>query len=119
MTTTSTTTELVDGALHQRAKGVDVTEVRRHPDGLAAEPAQVLRGLLAGVGFAAGNHDAGAGQNETLRQRQADSSGTTRHDDGATGHVEEVLKDFAIHAVSRTDRDSTPRTAQRFERAGR
>src|SRR6185437_3042073 len=53
------TTEFVDGALHQSAKGVDVTEMRRHPDGLAAEPAQALRGLLAGVGFAAGNHDAG------------------------------------------------------------
>ena len=93
------TAELVDGALDQGAEGVDVAEVRGHADGLAAEPAQVLGGLLAGVGFAAGDHDAGAGQNETLRKREADASRAARHDDGAAGHVEEALKGFAIHAA--------------------
>ena len=73
--------------------------MRRHPDGLAAEPAQVLGRLLAGVGLAAGDHDAGAGKNETLCQREADTSGAARHDDGAAGHVEETLKGFAIHAA--------------------
>ena len=91
--------ELVDGALYQGCKIIDVAEVRGHPDGLASEAAQVLGGLLAGVGFAAGDHDAGAGQDEALRQRQPDSSGAARHDDGAAGHVEETLKGFAIHAA--------------------
>ena len=91
--------ELVDGALDQGAEVVDVAEVRRHADGLAAEAAQVLGGLLAGVGLAAGDHDAGAGKNETLRKSEADTSGAARHDDGAAGHVEETLKRFAIHAA--------------------
>ena len=54
--------ELVDGALYQGGKIIDVAEVRGHADGLASEAAQVLGGLLAGVGFAAGDHDAGAGR---------------------------------------------------------
>jgi hypothetical protein len=158
--------ELVDGALYQGGKIVDVTEVSGHPDNLSSEFAQVLSRLLAGAGFAAGDHDAGASQNEALGQRQPDSSGAARHDDGPAGHVEEVLKGFAIHAahsslearpftageagpvpyccgtrsgsrvsrdrpqtrpfrdgsmtpLSRTDQDLTPRTARRFERAGR
>jgi hypothetical protein len=53
--------ELVDGPLHQCCKVVDVAEVSRHTDGLAPETAQVLSGLLAGVGFAAGDRDASAG----------------------------------------------------------
>jgi len=73
--------------------------VRRHSDGLTAEPAQVLGRLLAGVGLAAGDHDAGAGKNETLCKSEADTSGAARHDDGAPGHVEETLKRFAIHAA--------------------
>ena len=91
--------ECVDGPLHQGGEIVDVTEVSGHPDGLAAEPAQVLGGLLAGVGFAAGDHDVGAGQHEALRQRQPDSSGAAGDDDGAAGHVEQTLKGFAIHAA--------------------
>ena len=78
----------------------------------------MFRGLLAGVGLAAGHYHAGAGQDVTLRQGQPDAPGAAGHDDSAVSHVEETVECFAIHAVSRTDRDSTPRTAQPFEPAG-
>ncbi len=84
--------ELVDRALHQSFEIVDVAEVSGHPDGLAAEFAQVLRGLLAGVGFAAGDDDAGTREDEPLRKCQPDSPGPARHDDGAVGHVEQTVK---------------------------
>ena len=79
-------------ALHQRCEVVDVPEVGGHPDRLAAEVAQMLRGLLAGVGLAAGDHHAGAGEDETLRQSKPDPSGPARDDHGAVGHVEETIK---------------------------
>ena len=91
--------EPVDGPLHQCCKVVDVADVSGHADGLTPETAQVLSGLLAGVGFAAGHHDIRAGQRETFCQSDADASGAARHDDGAAGHVEKTVERFAIHAA--------------------
>jgi hypothetical protein len=73
--------------------------VGRHSDGLAAQPTQVVCGLLAGVGLAAGDHDAGAGQHEPLGQRETDASGPARHDDGAACHIEKTVEGFAIHGA--------------------
>ena len=84
--------ELVDGALHERTDIVDIPQVRRHPDGLAAEAAQMCGGLYAGVEFAAGHHHARTGKYESLGQCQADSAGAARHDDGSVGHVEQTVK---------------------------
>ncbi len=52
----------------------------------------MLGSLRAGLGLAAGHDDAGTGEGESLRQRQADSAGAARHDDGAVGHVEETVE---------------------------
>ncbi len=83
----------------------DVSEVGRYADRLAAEFAQVLRGLLAGVCLAARDRDAGTGEDKSLGECEADAAGATRHDDGASGHVEQAIKCCAVHAVSQTDRD--------------
>ena len=92
--------ELVDGALHERAEVVDVAQMRRYADGLAAEITQVRGGLFAGVGLAAGHHHARAGEDEAFGQRQADAAGAARHDDGAVGHVEQTVERCAVHGVS-------------------
>ena len=89
---------LVDGARDERAEILDIAEVGWHPDGLATEVAQMRGGFFAGVGFAARHDDARAGEDETLRQGQADSAGAARHDDGAVGHVEETVECSAVHA---------------------
>jgi hypothetical protein len=91
--------ELVDGPLHEGTEIVDVAKVGGHADGLAPETAQVLGCPLAGVGFAAGHHHICAGQHEALCQREADASGAAGDDDRAAGHVEQVVKRFAIHAA--------------------
>jgi hypothetical protein len=72
--------------------------MRRNADGVPTHAAQVLGGLLTGVGLAARDHDAGAGEHEAFRQRQADAAGPARHDDGAVGHVEEGVERRAVHA---------------------
>ena len=47
------------------------------------------RGLLAGFCFAAGDDDAGAGEDKALGECEPDATGAARHDDGAVGHVEQ------------------------------
>jgi len=65
------TAELVDGPLHEGTEVVDVAKVGGHPDGLAPETAPGCSAACsAGVGFAAGDHDASAGQHEAFCQRQ-------------------------------------------------
>ena len=90
--------ELVDGALHQCSEVLDVADVRRHADRLAAEVTQMRGGLVAGLGFAAGHDDARTGEDEPLGEREADAAGAAGHDDGAVGHVEETVKCCAVHA---------------------
>ena len=74
LTTTSTPPNSSTVALHQCSEVIDVAEVGRHADRLAAKPTQMRRGLLAGLGFAAGHDDTRAGQDEALCQREADAA---------------------------------------------
>ncbi len=84
--------ELRHRARDQRTEVVDLTEVGRHPDRLAAQTPQMLCGLLAGVGLATGHHDPRAGQHITLGQRQADPAGAAGDDDGPACHVEQPVE---------------------------
>ena len=90
--------ELGDRGFDENVEMIEVARVRGYANGLPTQPAQVLSRLLTGLGLAAGHHDSGPGKDEALGQRQPDAAGTSRHDDGAVGHVEQCVERRAIHA---------------------
>jgi hypothetical protein len=90
--------ELRDRALHDRRDVVEVPHVGGESDGVAAQGAEVLGGVLAVLVVPAHDGDAGAGGDVALGDGAPDAAGAAGDDGDAAGHVEEVAELCAVHA---------------------
>src|SRR5262249_44167247 len=93
----------------ERGEGVEVADVRRDADRLAAHGAQRRLRILAGIGLAARDGDTGAGGDEALGERAPAAAGAAGDACNPSGQVAQGPELVSIH-------DGEPRTviAPRF-----